>query len=484
MVEGDNYSTGEQPQIPAQPQQRKLTRDEIEVTVRSFVQVLLSDSFLHLEETKIRSLSASRRLEYMTRLRSVLAEALELLECLKGTAQYSFLIDYPALERVRRILIHVYRSHYSRRYASSAESKAHFETTRKQLDVLLGSWIAHPAQETVLAELSHAYDNTIAGKPLNLFLLGPSTVGKTYVLLLHTKARRPRRIKWVTVHDEQYGELRVAHCPIVFVECPHDGLARSILREILGHLGHPCPTAVKEAMLATRICEFGARCGLRQIIIDDINHSVQVGEGEKTGALRSSQAIFNVAKALRKLAAEIVKRELPISIVLAGVHQAEFLRQNNTQFANQFKHEVFLEPYRLADGHSADVLTFSQKCLDYLSALPLGVDTLLQGAKDGGLSFDLLLKLHWTSNGCIGNMVNLLKDAAVYAMAAGSSKLTEEHISYAYKAHRIAIVTKSTLEREVARANPFVPGFRFPDDTTYARVKSLQNLIPSDNSQH
>ncbi|HEX9987315.1 MAG TPA: hypothetical protein VGE45_02420 [Chloroflexia bacterium] len=91
--------------------------------------------------------------------------------------------------------------------------------------------------------------------------------------------------------------------------------------------------------------------------------------------------------------------------------------------------------------------------------------------------FPDIAKLHWATDGNIGHLVNLIKDAALYALALGHQQLDEDHLAYAFDNRNMSQILPEAT-KGISRSNPFrSPKFGYPIESEYAHIRVYADLI-------
>lgn len=136
--------------------------------------------------------------------------------------------------------------------------------------------------------------------------------------------------------------------------------------------------------------------GVRMLIIDDFHHLI-------AGALTRQQAQLN---AIKNLGAQ-----LQIPIVAAGTKEAFSAIRVDPQMANRFR-STFLDRWQ-ADKNFASLLKTFEK------TLPLKEPSCL-------MDKELLNEIHYMSEGVLGEVSEIVRDAAVLALRSGREKITKD----------------------------------------------------------
>ncbi|HEX8597181.1 MAG TPA: TniB family NTP-binding protein [Chloroflexia bacterium] len=434
---------------------------------------LITEVPLDLETVSLDEFSTAEIDTQVSSLQDLLGDVGKVFQTLREAGVISADNPISALAARQVELAALFAARHSDGNAPSNLTAAEVRATRDPalaLQFIKRMWIDHPAQRLAFAKLELAYHASIPGKPHNLMLLAHSFAGKTDTLILHHDKHSSPDEPYEVMFDPTHGDIRVRRQRVKIIECPNDGVFTKMQRSLLRSLGDPYADEVKPQVLTPRTCEFLDRAGTRTLAFDDINNGIQVGESGE--ALRSKEAIFNLAKALRAFAADLVLQKVNVSIVLSGVPIATELRKTNKQFANRFNDLVYVNLYGWSRKRPDEALLFMAQVQSFLEDIPLA-DQTPPTEKD----FPIIAKLHWSTEGNIGHLVGIVKDAAHYALALGHRQLSEDHLAYAFDNRNMSgILPKDNGGK--ARSNPFrTPEFKYPIESEYAQIKSYSDLL-------
>ncbi|WP_164467257.1 TniB family NTP-binding protein [Caulobacter flavus] len=257
-----------------------------------------------------------------------------------------------------------------------------------------GMWINHKAADNLVATLDRYLVTPPSLRPRNLLIYGESGVGKSTILERWEKRVRTDNAKRVEAEDfDGVGDWAVL--PTVRIQTPPAGDETKLYNNFLIEFGiRPSPSmglAQKELLVRRLI----AQCGVKVILMDEF-HNALSGRFDK-------RLHFNVL--IKNLT-----NETGVPIVAAGTEGVKLVFEKEDQLLRRFNF-VQLERMKM-DAEWRKILGA------YNRLIPLRRPSDLAEA---GLSE----RLYSLSKGVIGELSNLLHDAAVAAIETGEERITE-----------------------------------------------------------
>jgi hypothetical protein len=272
-----------------------------------------------------------------------------------------------------------------------------------------------------------------------------------------------------TVAHERAGSVLVTTKPVVAFETPAEVRPKAFMRAALEALGDPAPSAGSTDALANRLCERSAEGGVRLLVIDDINHTVERGDDSvSVDTRRTARSVYVMATTLRDLLAQLEFKNATTSVVIMGVNSGQELLNCNGQLQSRFS-QIALERLGFDPTHLEDALVFLSIVRSTLRALPLTVDSEMQ-------SFSGACRLHYATGGNVCALADLLAMAVRLANVLGEA-LTWTHLRRALdQAPWAQAMRHRRLVAGVSDANPFTK-HGVPLDAPEGTCRSLAEMF-------
>lgn len=265
-------------------------------------------------------------------------------------------------------------------------------------------WIDYPTAENILKKMEDIY-NFGYGKTrhISILLVGGSNNGKTSLLKQFLEKHPPydyniedAQPEWIT--DDFFDKYSGIGRPVLYVISPTEPSESRLYSIILEQLSIPYKTRDSLDVKAKLIEYYLKALNVRVLVIDEI-HNILNGSPARQKQIMS---------AIRDLSSK-----LTMPVILAGVKEA--LRAVNTedQISSRYRPE-YLTKWKM-DQDYINLLATT------LSKLPLKKESTILNTNDAKEILELC-------NGYIGEIVNLIKAAAVYAITTGSERITIKEI--------------------------------------------------------
>lgn len=265
-------------------------------------------------------------------------------------------------------------------------------------------WIDYPIAQNILDKMEDIY-NFGYGKTryISILLVGGSNNGKTSLLKQFLEKHPPydynidgEQPDWVT--DEFFDKYTGIGRPVLYIISPTEPSESRLYSIILEQLNIPYKTRDSLDVKAKLVEYYLKALNVRVLIIDEI-HNILNGS-----PARQKQTM----SAIRDLSSK-----LAMPVILAGVKEA--LRAVNTedQISSRYRPE-YLTKWKMDKDYISLLATT-------ISKLPLKKRSTIINKEDAQEILELC-------NGYIGEIVNLIKAAAVYAIKTGSERVTIKEI--------------------------------------------------------
>jgi hypothetical protein len=265
-------------------------------------------------------------------------------------------------------------------------------------------WIDYPVAQNILDKmddiLKYGYGQT---RYISILLVGGSNNGKTSLLKQFVKKHPPydynikgERPEWVT--DEYFDKYTGIGRPVIYTISPTEPSETRLYSVILEQLNVPYKSRDSLDVKANLVDYYLKALNVRVLIIDEI-HNILNGS-----PARQKQ----VMSAIRDLSSR-----LKMPVVLAGVKESLRAVSTEDQISSRYRPE-YLTKWKMNKDYISLIATV-------LSKLPLKKQSTI-------LNKDDAIQILELCNGYIGEIVNLIKSAAIYAIKTKSEKVTMKEI--------------------------------------------------------
>lgn len=265
-------------------------------------------------------------------------------------------------------------------------------------------WIDYPIAQNILEKMEDIY-NFGYGKTryISILLVGGSNNGKTSLLKQFLEKHPPydynidgEQPDWIT--GEFFDKYAGIGRPVLYVISPTEPSESRLYSIILEQLNIPYKTRDSLDIKAKLVEYYLKALSVRVLVIDEI-HNILNGSPARQKQIMS---------AIRDLSSK-----LTMPVILAGVKEA--LRAVNTED-------------QISSRYRPEYLTKWKMNKDYISLLATTISKLPLKKQSTIINKDDAQEILELCNGYIGEIVNLIKAAAVYAIKTGSERVTINEI--------------------------------------------------------
>ena len=223
---------------------------------------------------------------------------------------------------------------------------------------------------------------------------GKSTLVKTYAEMF------PR-----------YETAQGVQIPVFYMETPSPVTVKGMASRMLEILGDPA--AHKGALWAmnSRLIHYIRVCEVQLVILDDFHHLIDK---------ETNRILETVSDWLK-----VLIKETGIPFLVIGIEgKAELILQSNAQLSRLFAIRETLEPFAWDPDNEKLVREFAS----FIKYTEKGMGTFLSEELPRA---EFLHRVHYATNGVVGNIMNLLRFAALLSQSASLSSIEEQVLTLA-----------------------------------------------------
>lgn len=253
-------------------------------------------------------------------------------------------------------------------------------------------WIDYPLANKVLLKMQDIFNAPKSIRSRGMLLYGDSNNGKTAIL------KKFYRDFSKDEYIDEDGDL-IHLMPIVYVISESSSDESVMFSKILSSMNVPINHKEKVTKKKEEVIYNLGIMKTKLIIIDEIQNVLQGPYNKMTQLITSLKTLNNTTG---------------IPIILAGTQDAMSAISIDNQTKSRFK------PLELTNWNNDE--NFSRFITTIEAMLPL------KKASNLYQNYELLTYLHELSNGCIGEVIDILKDASIYAIRTKSERITKKEI--------------------------------------------------------
>jgi len=274
---------------------------------------------------------------------------------------------------------------------------------KEKMDAFDNNWIPIPRAEEALKEVEAQFQyGQGPGGATALLLLGESRVGKTHLLeeFLHR-------------HPAVEGEERDEY-PVIKVDAPHQESPKWLSHRILKAMNYPRPDKAAANSLSEDIIHFADVVKTRLIIIDEVHQLVTEKNNRPTELRRAVSLLKDILN------------HGGVSLVLSGTANAAVFSNYNTEFGERISVHR-LAPFDWSDKKGR--AEFRGYIESARKKLPLPVTDEIE-------ELSLAARLFVASDGYVGRVHRLLRDAAIRAWFEGHDVIGLDTLAHCFQRTR------------------------------------------------
>lgn len=259
--------------------------------------------------------------------------------------------------------------------------------------VLKNRWINYPKANQVFKSLEMLLRFPKSDRMQNLLIMAESNNGKTTLARRFVNAHQPY---FETIEDEQTKlPIEIVVRPVIMVQCPHIPHEKSLYYSVLDQLNLPYRKSTKSEYLKQTVINGMKDMKVKILVLDEIHHVL-------SGSAAKQREFLNLIK--------YISNEVQVSIVALGTNEASFALKAEKQLDTRFD-KVIIPKWNYDD--------------DFLRLLAT-IEKILPLEKESDLIDDgLSLKIYQMSHGILGEIVKILKLAAIDAIESEEERITK-----------------------------------------------------------
>lgn len=254
-----------------------------------------------------------------------------------------------------------------------------------------GAWMSLPHARIVLERMDDilAFPRDAASPRMpNLLLVGPAHSGKTTIL--H---------RFISLHPPNLDpNAEATVCPVLMIEAPPGPSRSDLFSRLLDALEVEFPPRASADAKYAQVKALFKAMGVKVLIVDEIQHMI-------AGSVTRQQEFRNALKSLAN--------ETKVSIIAAGVEDAYNAISVEPQWASRFP-QIELPRWDAGRELGSLMATFETRT-------PLKKISNLKNA-------DLVMEVAARSEGMLGDIFDLLNEAAIAAIRSGEECITKDLI--------------------------------------------------------
>lgn len=258
--------------------------------------------------------------------------------------------------------------------------------------ILEDNWINYPKSVQILKSLEMLLRFPKSNRMQNLLIMGESNNGKTTIAKRFLEKNPP----YLEVHQEPVTNhvYEIVVRPVIMVQCPHIPHEKSLYYGILEQLNLPYRKTTRAEYLKQIVIKAFVEMKVKVLILDEIHHIL-------SGSPAKQREFLNLIK--------YISNEAKISIVALGTNEASYALKAEKQLDTRFD-KLIIPRWKNDD--------------DFLKLLAT-IERIIDLEKESDLTEPALSnEIHSLSYGILGEVIKIVKKAAILSLEAGENKIT------------------------------------------------------------
>lgn len=279
----------------------------------------------------------------------------------------------------------------------------------------LNSLIRYPRFNALHQDIELCQElSTATGEPQCMVLEGVTGAGKSTLVKTYAES---------FVREETKLGRKI---PVFYVETPSPVTIKGMASRMLQELGDPAAEKGTRWSMDARVINYIRACEVQLVILDDFHHLIDKD---------TNRVLSSVSDWLK-----VIIKETGIPYLVVGIEGAvEPILRMNLQLSRLFAVRETLQPFAWNPANKptldefASFVLYAEKSID----MPLSVDL---------ERYELLARIHFATEGVVGNIMNMMRLAALLARRQGLEAISEAVLAEAYV---------KRLAKHMNRENPF-----------------------------
>jgi hypothetical protein len=240
----------------------------------------------------------------------------------------------------------------------------------------------------------------IAGEPQCMVLEGLTGAGKSTLVKSYAEA------------FARYETVSGTKVPIFYLETPAPVTVKGMAARMLEALDDPAAHRGPLWSMNSRLIEYIEHCEVQLVILDDFHHLIDK---------ETNRVLETVPDWLK-----VLIKETKVPFLVVGIEgRVEPILRANPQLSRLFAVREKLEPFQWNPADEATITAFAS----FIRYVEMGVGMTLS---DELPRAELLYRLHYATDGVVGNIMNLIRFAALLAQKQGRERLALAILSQAF----------------------------------------------------
>ena len=255
----------------------------------------------------------------------------------------------------------------------------------------------------------------MAGEPQCMVLEGVTGTGKSTLVRTYAEAYL------------RYETASGTKIPVFYMETPSPVTVKGMAARMLEVMGDPAAHKGPQWAMNTRLTHFIQACDVQIVILDDFHHLIDK---------ETNRILETVSDWLK-----VLIKETNVPFLVVGIEgRVEPILRANAQLSRLFAVRETLQPFRWDPSDEEAVKEFAA----FVRCAEKGIGVSLS---DELSQTELLHRLHYATNGVVGNVMNLMRFGALLAQKQEAQTLTLALLEQAFE--------KRLRKHMLKTANPF-----------------------------